>query len=228
MADPRLPVGFSPEPSTANRLQYRIMRKGSRYNILGPTGRIFSKYKSASVAGPRWEELTHSPWPYDSTAYERGHRLWELGLIDHAQIGKRTIRLIKAQEQGNKPQPEAGASKRETVTRKPAKPKIQIVIPSPALALPAPSFDLAEQQCLMQALRRNPVLLFNADVQQALRREVEYSRPHARWVAHLLKLLARYERRQRSRRSKPANSAAILEKHTAWQAQRMKVVAATG
>ena len=89
MSDTRLPVGYSSEPSSV--AQYRIMRKGSRYNILGPQGRVFTKYKSASVAGPRWEELTHTPWPYDSTAYERGLRLWELGLIPRDQVGKRNI-----------------------------------------------------------------------------------------------------------------------------------------
>ena len=86
MPDTRLPDSL---PRTANQDRYRIMRKGSRYNILGPHGRIFTKYQSASQAGPRWEELTHTPWPYDSTAYERGHRLWELGLIERTQIGQR-------------------------------------------------------------------------------------------------------------------------------------------
>ena len=75
----------------------------------------------------------------------------------------------------------------------------------------------------MQALKRNPALLFNSEVQQALRHEMEYSLPQAQWAAHLLKLLARYERRQHSQCIIPVNSATILAKHTAWQAQRMQV-----
>jgi hypothetical protein len=88
--DSRLPVSaFDPQHSDTPR--YRIVRKGSLYNILGPDGRLFTKYKSASVVGPRWEELTHTPWPYESTAYERGLRLWQLGLIRREQVGKRQI-----------------------------------------------------------------------------------------------------------------------------------------
>lgn len=219
MVDLRLPVGFSPEPATDKHPQYRIMRKGSRYNILGPEGRIFSKYQSAGTAGPRWEELTHTPWPYDSTAYERGQRLWELGLIGRTQIGKRNITLSG--------QPESVKPRTQPIKRRATKKRVvepvTITIPSPLLALPAPKIDVAKQQRLMQALKRNPALLFNSEVQQALRHEVEYNRPQARWAVHLLKLLKRYERQQRSRRTKPANSAAILAKHTAWQAQRMQV-----
>jgi hypothetical protein len=182
--------------------QYRIVRKGSRYNILGPDGRIFTKYKSASVVGPRWEELTSTPWPYDSTAYERGFRLWQLGLIRREQVGKQHI----------------------VVQRKPVapiaapKPASRIVIvPITRLALPAPRIDLNEHIRLMQSLHKNPVLLFDARIQQALRHEVEYHRPDAKWAQHLLKLLARYER---SRQSSGTSSDIVREKHMAWQEQR--------
>jgi hypothetical protein len=88
--DSRLPVSaFDLQDSKPSR--YRIVRKGSLYNILGPDGRLFTKFKSASMVGPRWEELTHTPWPYESTAYERGVRLWQLGLIRREQVGKRQI-----------------------------------------------------------------------------------------------------------------------------------------
>jgi hypothetical protein len=182
--------------------RYRIMRKGSLYNILGPEGRIFTKYKSASVVGPRWEELTHIPWPYDSTAYERGLRLWQLGLIPRDQVGKRHI----------------------TVQHEPVAPKTAlkslnrvVVVPITKLALPAPRIDLNEHIRLMQSLHRNPALLFEPRIQQALRHEVEYHRPDAKWAQHLLKLLARYER---SRRSTGPSSDTVLEKHVAWQEQR--------
>jgi hypothetical protein len=54
------------DPQTSEPSRYRITRKGSRYNILGLDGRLFTKFKSASIVGPRWEELTHTPWPYES------------------------------------------------------------------------------------------------------------------------------------------------------------------
>jgi hypothetical protein len=85
------------------------------------------------------------------------------------------------------------------------------------LAFPAPRIDLEEHVRLMQALRRNPVLLFDAQIQQVLRHEMEYHRPDAQWAQHLLKLLARYERRHRQ--STRTSSKAVLEKHIAWQEQ---------
>jgi hypothetical protein len=80
MSDPRKPMSGS---SSETKPSYRIIRKGSRYNILSPEGRIFVKYRSAHIVGPRWEVITRTPWPYTSSAYTRGHRLWELGLIVH-------------------------------------------------------------------------------------------------------------------------------------------------
>jgi hypothetical protein len=196
---------FDPQDSDAPR--YRIVRKGSRYNILGPDGRLFTKYKSASVVGPHWEELTHTPWPYESTAYERGMRLWQLGLIRREQVGKRHI-VVQSKPPAQEHAP------------KPLKRRI-VIKPFAMLALPAPRIDLDEHICLMQALRRNPVLLFDAQTRQALRYEVEYHRPDAQWAQHLLKLLARYERRQRQ--STRISSKAVLEKHIAWQEQRTNV-----
>jgi hypothetical protein len=202
--DSRLPVSAF-DPQDIGTPYYRIMRKGSLYNILGPDGRLFTKYKSASIVGPLWEELSHTPWPYESTAYERGLRLWQLGLIQREQVGKRHI-MVQAEPLTQKPTPKLS--------------KYPVIIkPLTILALPAPRIDLDTQIRLMQALRRNPVLLFDAQIQQALRHEVEYHRPDAKWALHLLKLLARYERQQRH--SSETGSAAVLEKHIAWQEQRV-------
>ncbi len=112
MADVRLPSisPVVPEPNASDR--YRIMRKGSRYNILGPHGRIFTKYQSASKAGPRWEELTRTSWPYKSTAHERGHRLWELGLIARGMVGRRHIELLPPKPA----QPPSGVGRKVAVT----------------------------------------------------------------------------------------------------------------
>jgi hypothetical protein len=192
------------DPQDSNAPRYRIVRKGSLYNILGPDGRLFTKYRSASLVGPRWEELTHTPWPYESTAYERGLRLWQLGLIQREQVGKRDI-VVRAEPHTQKPM------------RKPSKHRI-VIKSLTVLALPAPRIDLDEHIRLMQALRRNPVLLFDAQIQEVLRHEVEYHRPDAQWAQHLLKLLARYERRQRQ--STRISSKTVLEKHIAWQKQR--------
>jgi hypothetical protein len=217
MSDTRLPVGYSSEPSSV--AQYRIMRKGSRYNILGPQGRIFTKYKSASVAGPRWEELTHTPWPYESTAYERGLRLWELGLIPRDQVGKRNILMSQPEPNSKGAITPSRAGRSKSTTKRP-------IWVKPPLALPAPRIDLAEQERLMQALRRSPTLLFDPAIRQALHHEVHYHRPQARWAKHLLDLLARYEKRQRVRRGvRVASSAGITAKHVAWQAQRMRTAA---
>jgi hypothetical protein len=175
-----------------HRSQYRIQRKGSRYNIFGPDGRIFAKFKSASVVGPRWEELTRTPWPYESSAYQPGKRLWELGVLRREQVGK----------------------------HHPVLPSIAVMT---YLALPAPRINLDEHESLMRSLRREPSLLFNPRIQQALRHEVEYHRPRARWAQHLLRLLDRYERRQRRQHPmpQPVDSRLILERHIAWQKQRL-------
>lgn len=57
---------------------YHVRRRGSRYNIFGPDGRLFANYQSAGVAGPRWEELTCTPWPHPSSAYQPGLRLAQI------------------------------------------------------------------------------------------------------------------------------------------------------
>ncbi len=57
---------------------YHVRRRGSRYNLFGPDGRAFDRYQSASVAGPRWEELTGTPWPHPSSAYRPGLRLAQI------------------------------------------------------------------------------------------------------------------------------------------------------
>jgi hypothetical protein len=200
MSDPLLPLSGNSSEA------YRIVRKGSRYNILGPDGRTFTKFKSASIAGPRWEELTHTPWPYESAAYERGMRLWQLGLIRREQVGKRHI-VVRDKPPAQKYAPKF--------------PKRRVIIkPFTMLALPAPRLDLEEHVRLMQALRRNPVLLFDAQIQQVLQHEVEYHRPDAQWAQRLLKLLARYERRHRQ--STRISSRTVLERHIAWQEQMAK------
>lgn len=321
---------------------YSIRRKGSRYNIIGPAGREFTKYKSASVAGPRWEELTGTPWPYESSAYQPGTRLWQLGDLPKERVGltgdlmpetpavapdrvtaeisgaspdvtpqqkegeKRQIQLFPDDQQKDErsqpltrlvppredspdlPVAQASAphgekraqpvglkrlpkpvwpSAQRAASRKPAatKPAMPVMVdagpgdaPLPApeavtiampvaedpgpevfltpdgtfagpassllLALPAPRLDLAVHEQRMTALRRNPGLLFDAETRQALRDEVAYHRPYARWAQYLLNLLAKYERRQhrmRMRRAqvrkKQIDSQAILAKHIAWQ-----------
>lgn len=186
------------DPHISPDTRYRIMRKGSRYNILGPHGRIFMKYKSASIVGPRWEELTHTPWPYASSAYEAGMRLWELGLIKREQVGQHTI------------------TKQVNISN-----RVILMMPTTKFALPAPQIDLRKQQRLMQALRRDPALIFDPQVRQALQHEVEYHRPAAQWAQHLLNLLARYEARERKRCVVAhTDPALIMAKHIAWQKQQ--------
>lgn len=231
--------------------EYRIIRKGSRYNITGPDGRIFSKYKSASTAGPRWEELTHTPWPHQSSAYESGLRLWELGIITRDEVGqttlsevqpptppppeppptqpvqeKATVKAQRAPAPRPAPEPETPSRNMPATTRaNTAAPTLPIR--DAPLALPAPKIDLARQQYLIAALRKNPRLLFNATVQEALRHEVAYHLPYAKWAQKLLTLLARYEARQRSQApSPPAQQNAIMVRHIAWQEQRLREVAA--
>lgn len=57
---------------------YHVRRRGSRYNIFGPDGRAFDRYQSAGAAGPRWEELTGTPWPHASSAYRPGLRFAQI------------------------------------------------------------------------------------------------------------------------------------------------------
>lgn len=323
--------GTPKQPKGQHDARYRIIRKGSVYNILGPEGREFAKNKSASVVGPRWEELTHTPWPYDSSAYTPGMRLWELGLIKRAQVGKRQSSLLDAPVDGPAPREEesppakaapAPASEpapedetppappapivgeqlmllavddavarqvtaepdppkgREEQTNAPTtndtplvaesttlaaepvrpalreaasppvpeeksipvkkgRPKARPVIPSkplpPAsirmidvsLSLPAPRIDLGRQDALMDALRKDPSRLFEPDMREALHQEVAYNRPSARWASHLLRMLDRYDRRQRwlEQPTVRADWKAILTKHIAWQEQQLTTAA---
>lgn len=330
--------------------RYTIRRKGSVYNIVGPEGRVFAKYKSASVVGPRWEELTETPWPYPSSAYEPGTRLWQLGLIDRGEVGKteRAIAsgksrrgrinledapepLTASQENekaaqsptakarpelkplkaparqltlldqpanspaqsgplaspedltANEPpqspaptgKPEASpqtepAASSDTVPsgkgvvssdasqdakparRKsapkasaetpPAKKKGRVaahaaIMPPPAtkhstnpahfpstqmpLALPAPRINLEEQARHIQALRRNPQLLFEPQMRVILQHEVEYHRPYARWAKTLLTMLVRYDKRKQRTRA-ALDPQTILAKHIAWQEEQLR------
>jgi hypothetical protein len=204
--DPQLHDLSSLQSSAARSTEYRILRKGSRYNIFGPDGRVFSKYKSASVVGPRWEELTHTPWPYVSSAYLSGSRLWELGVIEREQVGQRTL------------PPSSSARPAPAQRQKARQGPLKLV--TPPLALPAPRIDLDKQKRLLQALHRNPALLFEPDVRRALQNEVDYFRPEAKWAQHLLRLLARYERRQRHAKTTGVDSQTILARHIAWQEEQ--------
>lgn len=213
---------------------YQIIRKGSFYNITGPHGRIFKKNKSASVIGPRWEELTHTPWPYKSSAYQSGLRLWELGIIPREHIGRTQLVTPAAQPEaparlGATPAAESIAAERdprpETPDTKPAGKTPAITLAPPPLALPAPGIDLAKHEAIITALRRNPALLFRPDVRSALQNEVAYHRPYAKWAEQLLKLLARYEARQKTRTrtvTSPVKSETIMVRHIAWQEQRQR------
>jgi hypothetical protein len=245
--DPQLPgrqlhlldQAVNPQPQE-DKSKYRIQRKGSRYNIQGPQGRIFSKYKSASVAGPRWEELTHTPWPYTSSAYESGLRLWELGLIPREQVGQTQLLdeksarapAPKPAKASAKPKPQRKKPPRKKTARKappdpkpePAEPRpVQLVLSIP-LALPAPRIDVEKQERMIQKLRQDPQLLFDKGVQEALRNEVTYNRPYAQRAETLLKVLSTYQARQyqRSRRPAVVEPHEILARHLAWQAQRVE------
>ncbi len=189
---------------------YSIRRKGSLYNIVGPQGREFVKYVSAKLAGPRWEELTHTPWPYPSSAYEPGLRLWQLGVIDRHQVGQRHL---------DPPAPVRPA--RRAAPRRPAPVMRVWQMPVLRLCLPAPRIDLQEQARLMQALRRDPARLFDPTIRLALRHEVEYHLTQAVWAAHLLKLLDRYDRRQRRAAAVPSPQT-ITARHIAWQEQQAR------
>ena len=205
------------DPTDSPPRTYTVLRKGSFYNIVDPDGRrVFSKGKSASVVGPRWEELTETPWPYDSSAYTSGLRLWELGLIPREHIGQR--KLLEH------PQPEASPARPDPdpprTVRKPRARRQAPVLVTPPLGLPAPRIDLETQARLMHSLHRDPGLLFDEQVQQALRHEVEYHRPQARWAQALLNLLVRYEKRQRAQLVR-TSSYIITARHIAWQEQQL-------
>lgn len=295
--------------SPSDKPVYKITRKGSRYNIIGPDGRVFSKNQSAAVVGPRWEELTYTPWPYESSAYESGLRLWELGLIPREHVGMTRLLIPRATAQPAPPPepsrsapavpvaetepakdaaPDAATSTDETnempvspaspapalsassqqlglfepatpaavktsaspthaePTRKsgtdmppsappvtaslPAQPPLapvdappmqHVVVTRVVLALPQPRINLDEQNRLMKLLRDDPALLFDARIRAALKVEIEYNRPQARWARTLLKVLDRYERQQRrQRQTGNANASTILAKHIAWQEEQ--------
>jgi hypothetical protein len=208
---------------TAHGVTYYIRRRGSRYNILGPDGRAFKTFQSAALAGPRWEELTHTLWPHPSSAYAPGTRLRELP-PDTVPAESQTALQVEPRP-APPPQPNLAH---------PVMPVVQPVSRSYSmanllLALPAPRIDLAEQSRLIRMLRRNPPMLFEPRVQQALQHEVDYHRPDARWAQHLLKLLARYEIRQRrQQRAKTTSPATILARHIAWQEERLNAAAHSG
>ena len=190
---------------------YTIRRKGSVYNISGPQGRVFTTYKSARIVGPRWEELTHTPWPYESSAYEAGFRLWELGLIKREQVGTRDPKTVNIERSATHKQGRA----HPVVSL----PRSNPILPQrTVLCLPAPRIDLEEQARLMRTLQHDPTLLFTPTIREALHHEVEYHLPQARWAAHLLKLLDRYDRRQPRH---TLSSEAITAKHIAWQEQQV-------
>ena len=282
MPDPQRSPSLTPrtshQPSGEDR--YRISRKGSLYNILGPDGRVFSKYKSAGVVGPRWEELTYTPWPYDSSAYESGLRLWELGLIERRQVGQRRPSLDAApadapppREPAPVPEPEPPAPAKpapdpapdpvpqaavigaqlallsvaepEPASPEPAeapadppreRPQSYRVIDQPAaqpvprpaplpLSLPAPRIDLDHQRAMIASLRKDPARLFEPDMRRTLQTEIEYHLPLAAWAAYLLRLLDRYERRQRRHSARRQDWQTIMHKHIAWQEQRQQAAA---
>ncbi len=222
---------------------YTIRRKGSRYNILGPRGRVFPHYQSASIAGPRWEELTGMPWPYRSEAYESGMRLWQLGLIAREQVGKQRLTspspVVATQpDQANNNSPvktrttraktKKLAPKQETLKQPPV---VNARIESPRLefplALPAPRINLREQARAIDELRRHPHLLFVPHTRVALQNEVDYHLPQARWARKLLSLLDHYETRQRRQsRLHSLSEETIMARHIAWQEEQHAAMAA--
>jgi len=272
--DPNALSDKQEDPQHDNQTAFTIRRKGSRYNILGPNGREFTNYKSASVVGPRWEELTHTPWPYSSSAYESGTRLWQLGVIERSQVGQRELAPPPKPQRAAKPKAKKPAAKKPARTTKasetpapkktakpvrqpakidapaakPAKPvsqpdpparqqeqarpvlarpgqtrTITLTVFEPMFALPAPRIDLSEQTRLIQALRSDPRLIFQPNVREALQQEVEYHRPYAAWASTLLRLLTRFEKRERlrARLDNDRSSDVIQRKHIAWQEQQL-------
>lgn len=192
---------------------YRIHRKGSRYNILSARGREFTKYQSARVAGPRWEELTGTPWPFESTAYEPGLRLWQLGAIRREEVGARTKPVAKEVESGPITCPTTFGA---------------LLDPDHALlALPAPRIDVEAQRRAMQRLRSDPRLVFAPETRVILQREIEYNLPQARWAQTLLRLLIVFEKRRRSIHERVATDPkSVLDQHVAWQRERLVATAA--
>jgi hypothetical protein len=217
-------AGESLSSSGRSTGHYFIRRRGSRYNIFGPQGRLFRTYQSASVAGPRWEELTGTPWPYRSTAYQAGLRLWQLGALERREPGAELVHRDEDDAEG----PEVPVTQAGSIGDSPdisfaagESPAVLPLAPSGVpLALPAPRFDLARQQYLMHALQENPRRLFEAEMRQVLQREVEYHLPQARLARRLLKWLERYEAR-RQRGVRRLSSETILARHIAWQEQRL-------
>ncbi|NDJ78780.1 MAG: hypothetical protein GYB65_21225 [Chloroflexi bacterium] len=198
-------------PQTTHSLTLRgetfyIRRKGSWYNIFGPSGYLLPSFKSAGVVGPRWEELTHTPWPHRSSAYAPGTRLRDLGIVpDEAEDSAALATEVQ----------QVPVHTRPTTTR--------IVIPVKSFwALPEPRIDLEKQDRTINALRQNPGLLFDTGVRRALYHEVEYHRPNADWAQRLLNMLSRYDRRQAAQPRTPVVDPEVVKaQHIAWQEQRI-------
>lgn len=220
-----------PQPPGSSSGRYSIRRRGSRYNIFGPHGRLFRTYQSASVAGPRWEELTGTPWPFRSSAYQPGWRLWQPGAREREETGAETVQDVSG---AGETSPECRSALPESADRPSVAVRTGVAcqtvveLPRLPLALPAPRFDLAQQKRLIRAVRQNPKLLFDPEVRQALQREVDYHLPQARWANRLLRLLARYEARQRQQRTRRISAETILARHIAWQEHQLSARKASG
>jgi hypothetical protein len=89
--------------------------------------------------------------------------------------------------------------------------------------LPAPQINLDVQTRQINALRRNPKLLFRAEMRIVLQNEVDYHRPYAVWARTLLKMLDRFERRQNRRKQhEETHSQVIMDKHLAWHKEQQR------
>jgi hypothetical protein len=221
-------------PPSRERQTYTIRRKGSRYNIFGPRGRVFPHFKSASEAGPRWEELTGTPWPYRSAAYESGLRLWQLGQIPREHVGQ--LRLLPAppvvvtapEPVASRPAPAPRPIQKAPVARKNPVTPIELPHVAVPLMLPAPRIDLQEQARAMADLRRDPHLLFEPRIRVALHNEVDYHLPQARWARKLLSLLDHYDSRQRRQtRATHLSEETIMARHIAWQEEQRAAATVT-
>ena len=171
---------------------YHIRQRGSRYNILGPNGQVFKTYKSAGVVGPRWEELTRTPWPYSSCAYSAGDRLRQLrqdiSLPEQPQP-RNQLSSTSLDSLDTAPEREKQRAPRQ------AKPPSRPVPMGQVLALPAPCINLQLQARLVEKACRQPLSIFSPAVEQALWQEVDYHRPQAAWAQAVLDLLAKAEHR---------------------------------
>ncbi len=106
--------------------------------------------------------------------------------------------------------------------------KDSIFRPVMMLSLPAPRINLDVQTRQVNNLRQNPKLLFKAEMRIVLQNEVDYHRPYAEWAQTLLNILDRFERRQRrQKRHIETHSQAIMDKHLAWQQEKMDTSVST-